>query len=43
MKFGEPVFKEALCKPAEPASIPNNPPGSTSVNVVPSENVGEWP
>ena len=43
LKFGEPVFEEALCKPTDPASIPNNAPDSTIVNVVPFENVDEWP
>ncbi len=41
LNCGEPVFKEAFCKPAEPASIPNNAPDATIVNMVPVENVDE--
>jgi hypothetical protein len=41
-KCGEPVVKDAFCKPAEPQTVPANPPGTSVVVVAPCENVDEW-
>jgi hypothetical protein len=41
-KCGEPVAKDSFCKPVAQQSLPAAPPGSTTVNVIPCENVDEW-
>lgn len=42
VKCGEPVLKDAFCKPATQAPAPSPAPGGTIVNVVPCESVDEW-
>ena len=41
-KCGEPVFKDAFCKPSSEVIKPNTASGETVVNVLPCENVDEW-
>jgi hypothetical protein len=41
-KCGEPVVKDAFCKPVDPPAQPNPTPGSTVVNVAACEYVDEW-
>jgi hypothetical protein len=41
-KCGEPVLKDAFCKPASEAGFSKSVPGSVVINVAPCESVDEW-
>ncbi|QDQ27497.1 DUF2845 domain-containing protein [Chitinimonas arctica] len=41
-KCGEPVYKDTYCKASQVVSNTGNAPGSTTVNVLPCEQVDEW-
>ena len=41
-KCGEPVYKDAFCKPASEVTTPKPAAGGTVINVLPCETVDEW-
>src|ERR1700693_1072316 len=41
-KCGQPFFVDSFCTPANEIILPPSSPGSTTVNVLPCEQVDEW-
>lgn len=41
-KCGEPVYKDAFCKPASEYPVSNQTSAGTVINVLPCETVDEW-